>query len=145
MNFKTNEDGDLICPNGRKFRLSYRQNVKGNRYGRQEEVYKCTDCSNCPYAQKCKKTEKNRTVRLNRELTAMHEEVLRNLGSDLGILLRMNRSIQAEGTFGIVKQDRGYRRIRRRGLEKVKLELLLVAVGHNLYKFHNKRKRLQAA
>ncbi len=31
------------------------------------------------------------------ELTAMHEKVLRNLGSDLGIRLRINRSIQAEG------------------------------------------------
>ena len=145
VNFKTDEGGDLICPNNRKFKLSYRQDIKGNRYGRQEEVYECVDCSGCPYAQKCKKTEKNRTVCINRELTAMHEEVLHNLGSELGIRLRINRSIQAEGTFGIVKQDRGYRRIRRRGLEKVKLELLLVAIGHNLYKFHNKRKRLQAA
>lgn len=145
VNFKTDEDGDLICPNSRKLKLSYRQDVKGNRYGRQEEVYECVDCSDCPYAVQCKKTEKNRTVRLNRELTAMHEEVIHNLDSTHGALLRMNRSIQAEGTFGIVKQDRGYRRIRRRGLEKVKLELLLVAIGHNLYKFHNKRKRLQEA
>ena len=145
VNFKTDEDGNLICPNNRKLKLSYRQDIKGNRYGRQEEVYECTDCSNCQYAQQCKKTEKNRTVRLNRELTAMHEEVIHNLDSTHGALLRMNRSIQAEGTFGIVKQDRGYRRIRRRGLEKVKLELLLVAIGHNLYKFHNKRKRLKAA
>ena len=75
----------------------------------------------------------------------MHEEVLHNLNNTHGALLRMNRSIQAGGTFGIIKQDRGYRRIRRRGLEKVKLELLLVAIGHNLYKFHNKRKRLQIA
>ncbi len=75
------------------------------------------------------------------ELTAMHEKVLRNRNSTHGALLRMNRSIQAEGTFGVVKRDRGYRRIRRRGLEKVKLELLLVAVGHNLYKFHSPKGR----
>ena len=103
------------------------------------------DCSGCPYAEKCKKTEKERTVRLNRELTAMHEEVLHNLNCIHGALLRMNRSIQAEGAFGVMKQDRGYRRIRRRGLKRVKLEIILASIGFNLYKFHNKRKRLQEA
>ena len=71
----------------------------------------------------------------------MHEEVLENLQSIHGALLRMNRSIQAEGTFGIIKYDRWYKRIVRRGLESVRLELFLVSIGHNLYKFHNKQKR----
>lgn len=145
VNFKTDEDGDLICPNGRKFKLAYRQDVKGNKFGRQEEVYKCEDCSGCPYAEKCKKTEKERTVRLNQELTAMHEEVLHNLNSIHGALLRMNRSIQAEGAFGVLKQDRKYRRIRRRGLKRVELEIILASIGFNLYKYHNKRKRLREA
>ena len=49
--------------------------------------------------------------RINQELTAMHREVLDNLNSIHGALLRMNRSIQAEGTFGVMKYDRRYRRI----------------------------------
>ena len=100
--------------NGKNFNLQYRKNVKGNKYGRQEEVYQCEDCSGCPYAEQCKKTDKNRTVRINRELTAMHQEVIENLESIQGALLRMNRSIQAEGTFGIMKNDRWYKRIVRR-------------------------------
>lgn len=71
----------------------------------------------------------------------MHQEVLENLQSIHGALLRMNRSIQAEGTFGIIKYDRWYKRIVRRGQESVRLELFLVSIGHNLYKFHNKQKR----
>lgn len=51
------------------------------------------------------------TIRLNEELTSMHQEVIDNLESIHGALLRMNRSIQAEGTFGIMKQDRRYKRI----------------------------------
>nr|WP_330363728.1 transposase [Butyrivibrio sp. LC3010] len=47
----------------------------------------------------------------NEELTAMHQEVIDNLESIQGTLLRMNRSIQAEGTFGIIKKDRWYKRI----------------------------------
>ena len=95
---------------------------------------------------KCKKTDGNRTIRLNEELTAFHQEVLDNLESIHGALLRMNRSIQAEGSFGIMKQDRWYKRIVRKGLKWVKLELLLVVLGHNLYKFHNRKmKNLVAA
>ena len=70
---------------------------------------------------------------------------LENLESVHGALLRMNRSIQAEGTFGILKQDRNYKRIVRRGLDFVKLELYLVSIGHNLFKFYNKTLRAQTA
>ena len=142
---KGNTDGDLICPNHKKFHLAYRKAVKGNQYGRQEEIYECEDCSGCPYADRCKKTEKNRTIRVNQELTEFHEEVLDNLESIHGALLRMNRSIQAEGTFGVIKQDRWYKRIVRRGLDSVQLELYLVSIGHNLYKFYNKQMKLQQA
>ena len=50
----------------------------------------------------------------------------------------MNRSIQAEGTFGIIKNDRWYRRTVRRGMKSVMMELYLVSIGHNLYKYYNK-------
>ena len=49
----------------------------------------------------------------------MHQEVIENLESIHGALLRMNRSIQAEGTFGIMKNDRWYKRIVRRGIKSV--------------------------
>ena len=132
-------------PNNKKFNFAYRKAVKGNLYGRQEEIYVCEDCSGCPYAERCKKADKNRTVCLNQELTAIHKEVLNNLNSIHGALLRMNRSIQAEGTFGILKYDRWYKRVVRRGLDSVKLELFLVSIGHNLYKFFNKHYRLRKA
>ena len=75
----------------------------------------------------------------------MHQEVLDNLENIHGALLRMNRSIQAEGTFGIMKYDRWYKRIVRRGLDSVRLELFLVSIGQNLYKYHNKQMRLREA
>ena len=145
VNFPIGEDGIMRCPNGKAFHLQYRQHVRGNNYGRQEEVYTCEDCSGCPYAERCKKTDKNRTVRINRELTSMHHEVMENLESIHGALLRMNRSIQAEGTFGIMKNDRCYNRIVRRSIRSVRLEVFLVSIGQNLYKFHNKQKKAQAA
>lgn len=145
VNFPVGEDGKMRCPNGKAFVFQYRKNVRGNQYGRQEEIYRCEDCSGCPYARQCKKGEGNRTIRINRELTSMHQEVIENLESIQGALLRMNRSIQAEGTFGIMKNDRWYKRIVRRGIESVRLEVFLVSIGHNLYKYHNKKKKNQEA
>ena len=37
-----------------------------------------------------------------------------------------------------MKNDRWYKRIVRRGIHSVKLEVLLVAIGHNLYKYQKK-------
>ncbi len=47
----------------------------------------------------CVKGTGDRTIRMNRELTMIHEEVITNLKSESGIKFRINRSIQAEGTL----------------------------------------------
>ena len=62
-----------------------------------------------------------------------------------GALLRMNRSIQAEGTFGIMKQDRRYKKIARKGMKRVLLEIFLVSIEHNLDKYYNKHMRMKKA
>lgn len=141
VNFKIDKDGTMWCPNHRAFHLKYKRPIRGNKYGREEEIYQCENCSGCPYSKKCKKSKNNRTVHLNKELTAMHEEVIQNLKSVSGIFLRMNRSIQSEGTYGIVKHDHDYKRIRRRGMKRVNLEIYLIAIGQNLNKYYHKRIR----
>ena len=145
-NFQRNEAGNLICPNGKKFIFKCHKHVYKNKYGRTEEVYECEDCSACPHrAECCKRASGNRTVRLNRELSSFHQEVIHNLESIHGALLCMNRSIQSEGTFGIIKWDRSYKRLFRRGEKSVILEFTLISCGFNLYKYHNKKKRQQKA
>ena len=68
-------------------------------------------------------SKENRVVRVNEELSKFHNEVLNILNIVHGALLRMNRSIQAEGAFGGMKWNKGYKRLRRRGIEGVILEL----------------------
>ena len=146
VNFKRDTEGNLLCPNDRKFVFKYNKHVKGNKYGRTEEIYECENCEGCPHKSECCKSAKgNRTVRVNHELTGFHEEVISNLESIHGALLCMNRSIQSEGTFGIIKWDRAYKRLFRRGKESVLLELTLISCGYNLYKYHNKKKRITSA
>ena len=55
----------------------------------------------------------------------------------------MNRSIQAEGIFGMMKYDRWHKRLVRRGQIKVELDIYLVSIGFNLHKFYTKQIRLQ--
>lgn len=47
----------------------------------------------------------------------------------------MNRSIRAEGNFGIMKNDRRYKRIVRKGIDSVKSEVFLIAISQNLYNY----------
>ena len=142
INFERDDAGNLICPNKKKFIHRFDRHIKGNKYGRTEEVYECEDCTGCPYKKECcKRAKGNRVARLNRELTAIHHEVIDNLESLHGALLRMNRSIQAEGTFGTIKWNRTYKRLFRRSEKAVLLEFTLISCGFNLYKYHNKKVR----
>ena len=142
VNFKQDESGNLICPNGKKFYFKSRRHVYKNKYGRTEEIYECETCEGCQYKSDCcPKASHNRTIHMNQELTSIHKEVISNLESIHGALLRMNRSIQAEGTFGVLKWDKSYKRLFRRGEKNVILELTLISCGFNLYKYHNKKHR----
>lgn len=138
VNFPIKE-GHPVCPNGKRFFHIRTVPVRGNKYGRTEEFYQCEDCTGCPYRQKCHKSDENRIVRLNEELTRFHQEVLSNLNCIHGALLRMNRSIQAEGAYGAIKWNRAYSRARRRGLKGMFLEIGLICCGFNLHKFHLKK------
>ncbi len=144
-NFDIDHEGYMICPNGKRFHFLRSAPVKGNQFGRTEEYYQCEDCTGCPHREKCHKSKKHRIVRINEELTQFHKEVLNNLNCVHGALLRMNRSIQAEGAFGGIKWNRGYKRLRRRGIEGVILELGLISCGFNLHKYHLKKMAAQKA
>ena len=146
VNFPINDKGNLVCPNGKEFHYLKTRPVRGNKFGRTEEIYQCEDCSNCPHKQKCSKSGGNRTIRLNEELTSIHNEVLDNLNSTQGALLRMNRSIQAEGAYGTIKWNRAYTRARRRGIKGLNLEIAMISCGFNLHKYHLKQQiKLKAA
>lgn len=142
-NFKTDEEGHPICPNGKKFIKLFDRPVRGNVDHRTEEVYECEDCTGCPFREKCHKSEKNRRININRTLTAYHEEVIQNLASEKGIQLRQIRSSMAEGIFGVIKADYQFNRLTRVSLKKVNMEFHLIMIGYNLAKYHNLKYRLK--
>ena len=60
------------------------------------------------------------------------------MGLEEGKLYRMNRSIQAEGSFGDIKQDMQFRRYLTKGNANVLAESILLAIARNINKLHNK-------
>ncbi|MGO5411523.1 transposase [Holdemanella porci] len=49
----------------------------------------------------------------------------------------------SEGIFGQIKEDNHYDKLRRRGISGVKLEILLVCIGHNLRRYHTRKLEFQ--
>lgn len=103
------------------------------------EFYMIENCRACQYKKYCKKSLKKKTgpriFEINIEFLIEKEKAFLNLLSPHGIELRVNRSIQVEGTFGIMKQDMKYDRFRRRGLEKSNMEIMLTFLGMNIRKY----------
>lgn len=144
VNFRNDEEGYLICPNNKRFIKLFESLIPGNNDDRTFEKYICEDCDGCLMKTECFSGQGNRIINLNKELTSYHKEVIDNLASDTGIYLRTQRSIQAEGAFGVIKQDYSYRRITRVSKKKVNLELSLIAIGYNLKKYHNIKNRISS-
>lgn len=68
----------------------------------------------------------------------LRKEGLERIISQEGCKLRVNRSIQVEGSFGELKQDMGFRRFLSKGKQNVLAESMLLAMAHNIKKLHNK-------
>ncbi len=64
----------------------------------------------------------------------------RNIISKEGTKLRVNRSIQVEGVFGILKQDFRFKRFLMRGKRNVETQFFLLAFAFNVEKLCNKQK-----
>lgn len=136
MEYDAQEDS-YTCKGGRKLLYCYtRHRESGRGYKSETKVYRCQDCSGCPYLGKCYKGKYAKQIQVSEKFDAYRAQSEANISSEEGILLRINRSIQAEGVFGITKQDMEYDRFLRRGMRGVTIEYLLLAFGFNVNKLH---------
>ncbi len=66
--------------------------------------------------------ERNKVLYVSKKMKQKRAEDLERITSEYGTQLRMNRSIQAEGSFAEVKQDMEFRRYLYRGTENVTVQ-----------------------
>lgn len=134
-------DGGYRCPQGKAFIFDAFELKHDGRYPKLLHKYQCEDCTNCPVAKLCKKSEGNRNIAVNPVLFELQDLAKANLDSPRGITLRVQRSIQSESTFDILKYNWGKQRFTRHGTINVENELFLLAIGFNLMKYHQKKMR----
>ena len=80
------------------------------------------------------KAEDYKLFEVSQKLQRFIQEAEKNLLSPEGIEMRVNRSSQVEGAFGVIKQDFMYERFRRTLIDKVSTEFMLVCLGYNIRK-----------
>ena len=139
-NMKYDEQLDeYTCPNNKKLiNVGTKTRKSKSGYKSTCDIYECESCTDCPYKTNCTKSNGNRRKEVAKKFHAFREESFENITSPTGIILRINRSIQVEGAFGIIKEDYGFRRFVLRGKQKVLTEFLLMAISYNINKFHSK-------
>jgi hypothetical protein len=79
-------------------------------------------------------------MRVNQVILEHRPRTLEKLTSEEGVLLRMNRSIQVEGVFGVLKEDYGFRRFLTRGKKNIETQFFLLAFAFNVQKLCNRIK-----
>jgi transposase len=130
---------EYTCKNGKKLKpvgITHRTSATG--YCAEITVYECEDCLGCPYKAKCSKAKGNRQMQVSKKFIEKRQVSYENITSAEGILLRVNRSIQVEGAFGVLKDDYNFKRFLTRGKNNVKTEFILVCFGYNVNKLHAK-------
>ena len=147
-NMEYDEISDFYtCKNNRKLTVSHLRRSKSNTgYISEKTIYICENCSDCPYKSDCIKgnncktplEERTKVLQVAKTFIKHRKEDLERIISDEGILYRMNRSIQAEGSFRDLKQDMQFRRYLSKGTANVLAESTLLAIARNINKLHNK-------
>lgn len=147
MGYDKDEDC-FICAEGRKLYCRKVSTEVTDGIPVTRAWYRCESCENCPQRERCcRKQDINapKEVILKETFWEKRQKSLENITSERGIHLRMNRSIQVEGAFGLLKNDFGFRRFLTTGKKNVRIELLFLALGFNLKKrwMKQQKKRLE--
>ena len=141
------EEDCYICAEGKKLTVSGTSNRKTRTgYVRTETIYTCNDFKGCPRKEECihgnncktPMEERLKTLHVSKVMAEKRAESLERITSPRGDLLRMNRSIQAEGSFAVTMEDMDFRRCNYRGMESVLAVSILCAIAYDINKLHFK-------
>ncbi len=143
-NWNYNKDEDYFtCPNNKKLVFSH-DSCKTDSYGfkRDYKVYKCEDCSSCPYREKCTKLKEgsNRTIVYNPKWEKQKLYIREKLSKEKTAEIYSKRKIDVEPFFGFLKENLGFTRLHVRGKSQVHNELGFALMAVNLRKFVLKSK-----
>lgn len=133
--FYNAEQDFYVCPMGQRMEnVGQGKRTSSNGYVSQVTYYQAKNCQGCPLRTACHKATGNRKIEVNHRLNFLKQQAKEKLTNDKGLEHRSKRPIEAEAAFGQLKSNNKFTRFTLTGLEKVELEVLLMAIGHNLRK-----------
>lgn len=136
------EEGDcFVCAEGRLLQKIHDSVDTKGLYPQVKSHYRCEDCSQCSKRNLCckaKDPETPKEIRVTKGFEEARRKSEKNLETNEGIRIRVSRSIQVEGAFGLMKHDYGFRRFLTFQKENVRTELFYFGLGFNLRKRYNK-------
>jgi transposase len=128
-------DDSYSCPMGQKMNFTQEKvRVSDNGFTQTNRLYQAQDCKGCPVREACNKSKGNKRIEINPRLNHYKSIIRERLTSERGIKYRSQRPVDVEAVFGIIKGNKNYRKFLLRGLEKVEIEVGLLALAHNLSK-----------
>lgn len=148
MGYDADKDS-YTCAGGKQITFDHdKKSVSKSGFELTTSVYSCKECAGCPLKEKCIRAggskkpleERSKVIYVSRRFASQREAMEEKINSEQGKLLRVNRSIQAEGTFAMVKEDMSFRRFLLRGSVKVEVEWTLLSLAYNILKLHHKLK-----
>ena len=135
-NLYYNQESDCFyCPMGQpmsKIGIEKRKTRTG--YTRKNTLYQAVNCKGCPLRGMCHRSTGQRIIAYNHNLHRHKKKARELLTSEKGVNYRGQRAWDVEGTFAILKHNKGFKRFRLRGKEKVEIEAGLLVIAHNIAK-----------
>lgn len=136
------EEDCFFCTQGRRLSLRRESTEERNGHFVTTAWYRCESCAGCPCRAQCcwaKDPEQPKELVLQKTFWEKRAQATELITSSRGIHLRLCRSIQVEGAFGLLKNDFGFRRFLTRGKANIRTELFFLALAFDLKKLWMKR------
>ncbi len=136
QNMYYNKEQDFfVCPMGQRMeKVGVSKRILANGYKSLQTNYQAKRCQECPLRGMCHKAKDNRIIQVNHRLNELKQKAKELLFSEKGLIHRSKRPVEVEAVFGQLKSNNKFTRFTMRGKDKVELEFLMMALGHNLRK-----------
>lgn len=133
--FYNQEQNCFYCPMGQKMtNIGTFTKKTDNNFQQTITKYQAKNCEGCPLRGTCHKQTGNRIIEVNMKLRLHKQKIREKLHSEEGIKHRKQRPQDVEATFGQIKSNHNFKRLRLKGLAKVEIEVGLACIAHNLRK-----------
>lgn len=125
----------FVCPMGQVMqKVEQKTDKSATDYERSRSAYRAINCNGCPLRGVCHKSIDNRTIVVSVKGMKLRAQASERLQTEKGLAYRKKRGWDVETVFGNLKHNKGFRRFMLRGLDKVWIEIGLLAIAHNLMK-----------